>query len=387
MRVAIASSGLGHVARGIEAWASDLAAELDRRGVDVRLCKGAGPAAAPYERVVPCVRRDSRLGRLASTRLATRILWRFGWGGGYAVEQSTFARGLLRLLADEDVDLLHVQDPLLALLVQEARGRGAVKTRAILGHGTEEPNEFLARLDYVQHLAPWRLEQAQREGCHRASWTAIPNFIDTERFAPDGPNLRDELGLAESTRVVLCVAAIKRGHKRIDYLLDEFAAVADGREACLIVAGGRESDTDELMKIGTQRLGERVRFLPALPREKMPELYRTADVFTLTSLNEMMPIALIEAAASGLPCVTHEHPVMQWMTGPGGVVADLRAPGGLAAPLGRLLDDPAEAERQGRAARTHAVASFSTERVVDRIVEYYRQVLDDAVPSASREVA
>ena len=40
MRIAIASSGLGHVARGIETWALDTAAALAARGVDVTLFGG-----------------------------------------------------------------------------------------------------------------------------------------------------------------------------------------------------------------------------------------------------------------------------------------------------------------------------------------------------------
>ena len=54
LTITVASSGLGHIARGIEAWASDLAAALDARGVPVTLCKGGGRAERPFERVIPC---------------------------------------------------------------------------------------------------------------------------------------------------------------------------------------------------------------------------------------------------------------------------------------------------------------------------------------------
>ncbi len=33
----------------------------------------------------------------------------------------------------------------------------------ILAHGTEEPLEFLEKFEYVQHLAPWHLEQAEKK--------------------------------------------------------------------------------------------------------------------------------------------------------------------------------------------------------------------------------
>ena len=86
----------------------------------------------------------------------------------------------------------------------------------------------------------------------------------------------------------------------------------------LVVAGGREHDTDELVAQGHRLLGDRLRTLVGFPRERMPDLYRSADVFALTSLMEMMPIALIEATASGLPCLVNKHPVLEWISGPGG---------------------------------------------------------------------
>ena len=181
--------------------------------------------------------------------------------------------------------------------------------------------------------------------------------------------------------VVLTAAAIKRGHKRIDYLVREFAAVADPR-AVLVVAGGREAETDEVIAEGTKLLGDRVRFLVRFPRSRMPDLYRAADLFVLASLFEMMPIALIEAAASGLPCVTHAHPIPEWMTGPGGVPIDMAKPGALAAALTDLLAAPARRRDLGPAARAHAVGHFACEKVVGDIRAYYDRVRGGATGHA-----
>lgn len=59
MRIAVVSSGLGHVARGVEAWALDTAKALHERGVDVVLF-GAGhvDTTAPLV-VVPCIKRQT----------------------------------------------------------------------------------------------------------------------------------------------------------------------------------------------------------------------------------------------------------------------------------------------------------------------------------------
>lgn len=378
MRVVVASSGLGHVSRGVEAWASDLGRALAEREVPVTLCKGAGEAKVPFERVMPCVRRDDIWTQRLARWFPRPVLWRFGLTSAYGIEQVTFAAGLLNFLRRERADILHVQDPIVAAIAQRASQVGLIRARVILNHGTEEPATFLKKIRYLQHGAPWHFEDARREGAWKKTWTAIPNFIDTELFSPEGATLRRELGIPGEAIVVLCAAAIKRKHKRIDYLIDEFARVRELSRRLplwMIVAGGWERDTDDLVRSATQRLGERIRFLVRFPRERMPELYRTADVFALCSLKEMMPMAVLEATASGLPCLVNHHPVLQWMIGPGGRAIDMAAAGELAVAIAALAADRDSRATLGAEARRHCVANFSRDRVIDQILDYYRFVL------------
>ena len=386
MRIAIASSGLGHVNRGIEAWAEDLGAALAARGEDVILCKGAGVATLPYERVIPCLTRESEHAKRLLRHLPKRLSWRLGLGSGYGIEQTTFALNLIRFLRRERADILHVQDPLVAILAQRAGRLGLIRARTILAHGTEEPASFLKKIEYLQHLAPWHLELLKLKGVWKPTWTAIPNFIDTERFRPGrSDELRAELGIPAEGLVVLTAAAIKRGHKRIDHLIAEFARLrteAPDLPVWLVVAGGWETDTDELIAEGTRLLGDRVRFLVRFPRTRMPDLYRAADAFVLCSLFEMMPIALIEASATGLPCVVNRHPILEWMTGPGGIRLDMAVPAELAGILKARLADPAGLRKLSRSAREHCLANFSQDAVLDRILSYYGRIMERAPGSA-----
>jgi 1,2-diacylglycerol 3-alpha-glucosyltransferase len=384
-RVAVAASGLGHVSRGIEAWAHDLGHALLERGIDALICRAVGPAQSEQERIVGCWTRESPQARRLVRRLPRFLGWRLGLGSGYGVEQATFAWNLLGLLRREAVDLLHVQDPQLALLVQRAARLGLVRTRTILAHGTEEPLEFQRRITYLQHLAPWHLDEAKSAGVWRPTWTAIPNFIDTEQFSPAAAPqsaaanaLRTELGIPPDALIVLSVSAIKRHHKRIDYVLREFAALRTARPelpAWLVIAGGWESETEELLREGARLLDDRVRFLVRFPRVRMADLCRAADLFMLGSLKEMMPIALLEATASGLPCLVNRHPVMEWMIGDGGRAIEMATPGSLATALATLLSDAKLRQTLGRQAREHCLAHFGRDRVVEQILAYYGQVL------------
>jgi len=389
MRIAIASSGLGHVARGIETWALDTADALHRLGEDVTLFAAAeAPSSCPLV-VLPCVRRRTATSNIL-VKLTPGFAWRWGLKNGYGWEQLTFWRHLRRRLKEGGYDILHVQDPMVAWWCRRERKAGRIRTREILAHGTEEPLDFLAQFDYVQHLAPWHLEQSVlklRE--KKACWCALPNFVDTEAYRPassttEKRKTRLELGIPENAFVVGTAAAIKKGHKRIDYLIREFAEFsrrwtrrsADcGDEATipfLVVAGSEQEDTAELRALAKNLCSGRVKFLVDYPHPRMPELLRCHDVFVLTSLFEMMPIALLEAIASGLPAILNRHPVLEWMGGSGGIFVDMSSENSLASTLDKTTAE--EFSRFGRQAREHAVAEFSRESVVASYVEYYGRI-------------
>jgi glycosyltransferase involved in cell wall biosynthesis len=399
MRVAIASSGLGHVTRGIETWAKDTAYGLAAQGVDTLLLHaGRGRLAPPRsgprpaQRALACLRRgESGAVRLAG--LAPSWSWRWGLNSAYGLEQLSFWARCWPVLRRRRIQILHVQDPLLARACWFFRRAGLVSTREILAHGTEEPPEFLAPLDFVQHLAPWHLEQTLAAlpppparwafGPGRA-WRALPNFVDTQTFRPPEPGeksrLRRGLGIPTGDLVVGVVAAVKDTHKRIGYLIDEAAEWLDqaraGRPARVVVAGAETGETPALRRKMADRLGERGTLYLDLPHERMPDLYRCLDLFVLPSLFEMMPISLLEALASGLPVVVNRHPVLEWISGrgQGGAVLDLSAPGVLAGFLCGLTAEWLEAKATG--ARDRAVNRFAKPLVISRYINYYQEVLN-----------
>ena len=402
MRIAVASSGLGHVARGIETWAADTADALHGAGVNVTLF-AAGPVSSAAPRVVvPCLRRRTGLNSLL-VRLMPGPTWRWGLKDGYGWEQLTFWLRLRHHLTCGAYDILHVQDPMLAFWCRRARRAGRIAAKEILAHGTEEPLTFLSQFDYVQHLAPWHLEQSAQAvppGGPERSWAAIPNFVDTQKFRPADSDderaaARRQFGIPADAFVVGTAAAIKRHHKRIDHLIREFGifraracATPVGanapREPFLVIAGSRQPDTPLLRALAEQVAPGRVLFLVDQPRDRMPALLRCYDVFALTSLFEMMPIALLEAIATGLPVLTNDHPVLAWMGGEGGMRIDMAAEGALAAALGALTPD--QHARLARGARAHAVAAFSAHAVIQQYIAYYHTVLGTA-PAGSLQGA
>jgi glycosyltransferase involved in cell wall biosynthesis len=175
--------------------------------------------------------------------------------------------------------------------------------------------------------------------------------------------------------VVLSVAALKKTHKRCDYVIREFAEFHKVcPNAVLVLAGAREHETDEIMALAESVGNNSVRVFESVERDRLLSLYRSADVFVLGSLWEMFSIVAIEALSCGLPVICHKTPTLGWVVGGGGWTIDLQAPHSMADAL-RSAELPRDLlATAASAARKHAVSVFGQQEVLARIVKMYHVV-------------
>jgi rhamnosyl/mannosyltransferase len=101
-------------------------------------------------------------------------------------------------------------------------------------------------------------------------------------------------------------------------------------------------------------------------------------VLPATTRAEAFSLALVEASASGLPCVTTEvgsgtsYVVAHEVTG---LVVPPRSPRALADALARLIADPGLRARMGQSARDRALQLFRFEVMIERLEAVYRAAL------------
>lgn len=144
----------------------------------------------------------------------------------------------------------------------------------------------------------------------------IPNGVDLKRFTPQGTKIN--FGL--TTPVVLCVASLNRNnHKRIDLAIK---AVSRLSQVSLLLCGDGP-DKEYFQAQGDKLLGSNRFKICTFPFEKMPEVYRSADVFTLPSINEPFSLAYMEAMATGLPVVTTDDEIRRYIVGDSGILCDV----------------------------------------------------------------
>ena len=116
-----------------------------------------------------------------------------------------------------------------------------------------------------------------------------------------------------------------------------------------------------------------------LPDQSLVDLYQCSDIFVFPSHVEGFPRVLIEAMAAGLPVVTTDAPgcrdVIQ--NGSTGLLADPDDAEGLAAHVGRLIEDRALRARLVEKGTRH-ISQYDWDAVVDTYERLYRSLVRPA---------
>lgn len=202
-----------------------------------------------------------------------------------------------------------------------------------------------------------------REGMQRVEiWS---RGVDARAFHPRhrDAGLRAELGLAEGDVLLVYVGRIA-AEKNLPVLLHAFARLPDNVRLALVGDGPLLPQLRRLLPPGVILAGER-------HGADLSRWYASADVFAFPSRSETFGNVLLEAQASGLPCVGFDcEAVNERITSEcdGLLVRDAAD---LAPALARLCADAALRQSMGDAARRKAEAQ-SWPAIFDGLEHRYR---------------
>lgn len=207
-----------------------------------------------------------------------------------------------------------------------------------------------------------RQAEVERLGIRRI--VLVPNAVDLETFRPAPKNQSRDLQL-------LFVGRIER-QKNLRPLLTALAA-SPLKDRIELVCIGSGSEVDAIRELA-QRLQVRVRFLGTIAHHDLPAYYAAADAFVMPSLLEGHPKTLLEALASGLPCLVSSSvgQVVGLQAGQNALFTDLSA-GDLPKKI-LELGQPELRRRLGAGARAFAEANIdirtSLKKEVDLLKRY-----------------
>jgi len=244
---------------------------------------------------------------------------------------------------------------------------------------------FLHRLDAVIAPSPTCRAELLAAGFPTERIHVIPNGVDTGLFRPDAAAIAPRpVGQGQGPVVVFTGRLIEA--KGLLDLLEAWPLVLQEHPTATLVLVGSGPLEGELRRHASQlALGQRMRLVGEVADVGL--YLRTADAFVLPSWAEGLSNALLEAMASGLPCVaTDIGPNRDALThGKDGLVIPPRDPRALADAVSLILGQPDLAVRLGRAARLRAEAEFSLESAVTHLEDLYSELCAGRGRGGSRE--
>lgn len=292
---------------------------------------------------------------------------------------------LRALVREQRIDVVHAHSPMPAAMARVAlRSMSPRPALVYTEHNTWDCYGWPTR---SANAATYRLDDAQLSVSLDAK-ASVPGLLG-RRVEPlthgiDLDAVREHLGDREATRaalgvgpddvVVTCVANL-RAEKAYDVLLTAARSLLDAHPQVVVLSVG-QGPLDAELRTQHERLGlgDRFRFLGF--RDDVPSVLAASDVFVLSSRQEGLPVAFMEASVLGLPSVvTRVGGLVDHVDdGVSGLLVAPEQPEALATALGRLVDDPDLRARMGERASSHA-AAFDAAGAVRRQEAIYRRVV------------
>lgn len=310
-------------------------------------------------------------------------------GGAAARADRAWPLRLRRLVAARGYDLVHTHMPVpaVAARVLLRRGIALVHTEHNLWHRYRTPTRLANSWTYRRNSAVIAVSKAVAE---TIAPTRLPRGradVEPLRVVYHGPDLGG---------VIQGAGGRERARRLLDLDPDAFTygVVANFTpkkdhmgllEAHALLR--REEPSARLVLIGLGPLEAQLRERASRTdlagsvvftgsRGDVPELLPAFDVFALGSRQEGLPVALMEAMATGLPVVVTDVGGMPEIVTDGveGRVVRSEDPAALAAALAEAAADPARRRAWGKAARLRS-EQFDVAGAQARIEDVYREVL------------
>ena len=123
--------------------------------------------------------------------------------------------------------------------------------------------------------------------------------IEVEKFANPGvtrEQKREELGIPQDAKLLISVGELNRNKNHETVI----KAIKD-LDVYYLIAGRGDLQNHLQNLIDELNLSDRVKLLGY--RTDVAELYAASDVFVFPSFREGLPVSMMEAMASGLPCI------------------------------------------------------------------------------------
>lgn len=198
----------------------------------------------------------------------------------------------------------------------------------------------------------------------------IPDGVDTKRFYPS----------IEGREPFLLFVGSLTEQKGVRYLLQAFRqviSVIPDMKLTLVGDGSMRTEFETLAS--NLGIAQQTSFLGSRSQEEVSQLMRKASVFVLPSIKEGLGVVVLEAMASGTPCIgTHSGGIPELITEKEGILVEPGNSVALADALLKILSDATRCEQMGIYARQKIIEQFDWHVIALKNIKVYESILNRA---------
>ncbi|MEQ1076353.1 glycosyltransferase [Acinetobacter johnsonii] len=217
----------------------------------------------------------------------------------------------------------------------------------------------------IIYCAHSSMQQHQAFGFKNGNSQVIANGVFLDKFQPN-------LELHQPT--VIGFAGTYRHAKGYPYLFETMGLLKDQDIIFKIAGSGASLENPELKALFDQYQldSQKVHLLDQI--SDMPAFYQSIDAFLMTSITEGFPNVLVEAMASGLPCISTDVGDAKYIVQDLGAIVPPRNAHALAEEiLAYVQKTEAEKHALKQATRERVEAHFSIEKVSQQYMQVWEQ--------------
>lgn len=208
--------------------------------------------------------------------------------------------------------------------------------------------------------------------------TVLRNAVDISRFKPSkNYDLRRQNKIEDNEILILFIGHLEP-FKGIFELLDAFhVLVREHKNIKLMVIGEGHQEKEVKDKVSEYNLDDRVIFKGKVSPETIQYFYQMADIFTLPSYTEGLPLVVIESMACGLPVVVSAVGGIPEVVrdGENGFLVQPKNSNQLTQKLKILVEDSDLRKKYGSNALETVDDEFNIEKKVDELKSMYLEEL------------
>lgn len=300
-------------------------------------------------------------------------------------------RMLRKIVEKEQFDLIYCHTPVGAMLARlagiSARKKG---TKVIyMAHGFHFYNgapllnwmiyypaeKFLSR--FTDGLITINQEDYRRaQKFHAGKTILIPGVgIDLDKFQKKEPTrqeIRNKLGIPERKIILMSVGELTKRKNHMAVI--EALACLEEYDILYVVCG--DGPMKARLRARAEELGVRERVKLLGFRKDIAELHKMADIFVFPSLQEGLPVALMEAMASGLSIVATRirgnEDLIQ--NNRGGYLVKAQDSKQLAEAISKMIKNPEQRDKMEKR-NLEIIKHYGQDAVLQKMKEFFNEIV------------